>query len=76
MRLREWHFPRVGNILTQNVTFAEVVKKMGFGTDANDIDIAVVGVPEEVAKEVQAAAENSMRTELIEEDFRNVNTLA
>jgi len=79
MRLREWygwHFPEMGKIVTENLAYAKVVKLMGFKTKAKETDLSVVGVPEEIALEVKAAAETSMGTEVTEEDLVNINTLA
>merc|ERR1712056_19210 len=79
MRLREWygwHFPEMGKIVTENLAYAKVVKLMGFKTKAKDTDLSIVGVPEEIADEVKAAAETSMGTEVTEEDLTNINTLA
>merc|ERR1719401_175734 len=49
---------------------------MGFKVNAKDTDLTKIDIPEDVAKEVQAAAETSMGTEITEEDLRNINTLA
>lgn len=75
MRLREWygwHFPEMGKIVTENVVYAKVVKLMGFKTKAKDADFSTVGVPEEIAAEVRAAAETSMGTEITEDDLANI----
>ena len=32
MRLREWHFPEMGNIATENVIYAKVVTTTSTGT--------------------------------------------
>jgi nucleolar protein 58 len=79
MRLREWygwHFPEMGKIVTENVAYAKVVKLMGFKSKAKDTEFSKVGVPDEIASEVQAAADTSMGTEITDEDLRNINTLA
>mmetsp|Transcript_58333 Transcript_58333/g.165884 ORF Transcript_58333/g.165884 Transcript_58333/m.165884 type:complete len:500 (-) Transcript_58333:71-1570(-) len=78
MRLREWygwHFPEMGKIVTENLAYAKVVKLMGMKTKAKDTDFSPVGVPDEIAAEVKAAAETSMGTEITEEDFANILTL-
>merc|ERR1712137_517717 len=46
------------------------------GTKAKDSDFGSVGVPDEIAAEVRAAAETSMGTEVTDEDLNNINTLA
>merc|ERR1711933_504303 len=78
MRLREWygwHFPEMGKIVTDNLAYAKVVKLMGFKTKAKETDFSPVGVPDEIAGEVRAAAETSMGTEITDEDLKNINTL-
>jgi len=75
MRLREWygwHFPEMGKIVTENVVYAKVVKLMGMKTKAKDTEFSKVGVPEEIAAEVRAAAETSMGTEITDEDLTNI----
>merc|ERR1711933_663881 len=79
MRLREWygwHFPEMGKIVTDNLAYAKVVKLMGFKTKAKETDFSPVGVPDEIAGEVKAAAETSMGTEITEEDLANIHTLS
>ena len=63
-------------IVIENVTFAKVANHMGFRTTAKDTDLTVSGVPEDVDKAVQAAAETLVCTGISEEDIRNVNKLA
>jgi len=79
MRLREWygwHFPEMGKIVTENLAYAKVVKLMGFKTAAKDTDFSKVGVPDEIAGEVKAAAETSMGTEITAEDLTNIHSLS
>lgn len=78
MRLREWygwHFPEMGKIVTENLAYAKVVKLLGFKSKAKDTDLSPVGVPEEIAAEVKAAAETSMGTDITDEDLANIMTL-
>merc|ERR1711933_682387 len=78
MRLREWygwHFPEMGKIVTDNLAYAKVVKLMGFKSKAKDADLSKVGVPDEIASEVRAAAETSMGTDITNEDLNNIMTL-
>merc|ERR1712003_378692 len=78
MRLREWygwHFPEMGKIVTENLAYARCVKLMGLKTKAKDSDFGKVGVPDEIAAEVKAAAETSMGTEITEEDLANIMVL-
>jgi len=78
MRLREWygwHFPEMGKIVTENLTYAKVVKLIGLKTRTKDVKFSKVGVPDEIADEVRAAAETSMGTEITDEDLANIMTL-
>lgn len=78
MRLREWygwHFPEMGKIVTENLAYAKVVKHMGLKSKAKSTDLSPVGVPEEIASEVKAAAETSMGQDITEEDLANIMTL-
>eukprot|EP00746_Dinoflagellata_sp_MGD_P002747 gnl/MRDRNA2_/MRDRNA2_105374_c0_seq1.p1 gnl/MRDRNA2_/MRDRNA2_105374_c0~~gnl/MRDRNA2_/MRDRNA2_105374_c0_seq1.p1 ORF type:complete len:489 (-),score=150.68 gnl/MRDRNA2_/MRDRNA2_105374_c0_seq1:30-1496(-) len=78
MRLREWygwHFPELGKIITDNLTYAKAVKLMGFKTKCKDVDFSKIGVPDDIAKEAKQAAETSMGTEITEEDLDNIMTL-
>merc|ERR1711972_752246 len=47
----------------------------GLKTKAKDCAFDTVGVPEEIADEVRAAAETSMGTEITDEDLANIMTL-
>jgi nucleolar protein 58 len=78
MRLREWygwHFPEMGKIVTENLTYAKVVKLIGFRSKAKEADFSIVAVPEEIAAEVKQSAETSMGTEITDEDLANIMTL-
>lgn len=78
MRVREWygwHFPEMGRIVIDNILYAKTVRKMGVRTHAATIDLSDV-LPEETEKEMKAAAEVSMGTELAEEDINNIQHLA
>jgi len=78
MRLREWygwHFPEMGKIVTENLTYAKVVRLIGLKTRTKDVKFSKVGVPDEIADEVRAAAETSMGTEITDEDLANIMTL-
>merc|ERR1719201_950913 len=78
MRLREWygwHFPEMGKIVTDNLAYARVVKHMGMKTKAKDTNFSKINVPDEIAAEVQSAAETSMGTEITEEDLANIMVL-
>jgi len=77
MRVREWygwHFPEMGKIVTDNVQYAKVVKKMGIRQAASSTDLSDI-LAEETEKEVKDAAEVSMGTEIAEEDVANISAL-
>jgi len=77
MRVREWygwHFPEMGKIVTDNIMYAKVVKKMGTRNLASSTDLSDI-LPEEVEQELKPAAEVSMGTEISEEDVANITEL-
>lgn len=77
MRLREWygwHFPECGKIVTDNVTFAKVVKFIGMRTNTKDLDLSEL-VPEDIEKMVKEAAEISMGSEISDDDEFNIKEL-
>jgi nucleolar protein 58 len=81
MRLREWygwHFPELGKIITDNVTYAQAVILIGMRTTVKNLSIEKLGevMDEEVAENVKEAAEVSMGTEILEEDEKHLKTLA
>ena len=77
MRCREWygwHFPELGKMISDNMTYARVVKTLGMRADINSADLASV-LEEEVEEEVRAAAEVSMGTEISDQDIDNIRHL-
>lgn len=77
MRVKEWygwHFPELFKILSDNLLYAKLVKKMGMRTNAEDMDLSDV-LPEELEEEVKTAAEVSMGTEISDEDIENIQEL-
>ena len=77
MRLREWygwHFPEVGKIVADNVTYAKVVKEIGMRTQTINTDLTEL-LGEELEKQVKEAAEISMGSEISEEDESNIKEL-
>ena len=81
MRLREWygwHFPELGKIITDNVTYAQAVILIGMRTTVKNLSIEQLAevMDEEVAENVKEAAEVSMGTEILEEDEKHLKTLA
>lgn len=56
MRVKEWygwHFPEMGKIITENITYAKVVKAMGFRTNYNTTDFSHV-LPEELEESLKS----------------------
>ncbi|XP_033025656.1 nucleolar protein 58 [Lacerta agilis] len=77
MRCREWygwHFPELGKIITDNLTYCKCVRKIGDRKNFACSDLSEA-LPEEVEEEVKAAAEISMGTEVSEEDISNIQHL-
>ncbi|KAM7153677.1 nucleolar protein 58 [Macrochelys suwanniensis] len=74
MRCREWygwHFPELGKIVTDNLTYCKCVRKVGDRKNFSTSDLLEV-LPEEIEEDVKAAAEISMGTEVSEEDINNI----
>lgn len=74
MRCREWygwHFPELGKMVTDNLTYARVVKVLGMRGGVVKVDLASV-LDEEMEEEVRAAAEVSMGTEISQQDMDNI----
>jgi len=70
MRLREWyswHFPELSKIISDNIVYAKAVILIGMRTNVKDLSIEKMGdcMPEEIAEQVQEAAEISMGTEIL-----------
>ncbi|PKK19611.1 NOP58 ribonucleoprotein [Columba livia] len=74
MRCREWygwHFPELGKIITDNLTYCKCVRKVGDRSNFASSDVSDI-LPEEIEADVKAAAEISMGTEVSEEDINNI----
>ncbi len=81
MRLKEWyswHFPELAKIVTDNITYAQLVNFIGMRQNVKKIkiDALEVYVPEEIAQEIKEAAEISMGTEIAKDDEMHIKTLA
>lgn len=77
MRCREWygwHFPEMGKIVTDNLAYAKTVKKMGFRTNAVNLDLSDI-LPEDIEEQVKEMAEISMGTEISDDDMTNISHL-
>jgi len=77
MRCKEWygwHFPELSKIVQDNLAFCKTVQRIGYRTNANDLDLSDI-LPAEIEAQVKEAAEISMGTEISEEDIANVRHL-
>ena len=77
MRLKEWygwHFPELSKIVTDYIAYAKIVKLMGTRDNGADCDFSEI-LPEDVEKDVKAACDISMGTEISAEDVLNVSLL-
>jgi|Transcript_10630 nucleolar protein 58 len=66
MRLKEWyswHFPELGKIISDNVIYAKVVKKIGIKTNIRNSDLSDI-IPTELEQELKESQEISMGTEI------------
>ncbi len=70
-----WHFPEMGKIVTDNIVYAKVARKMGFRTSAPDIDFSETGLPEDQEADMKEAAQISMGTEISDDDIKHVSEL-
>ncbi|SGZ26111.1 BQ5605_C024g09836 [Microbotryum silenes-dioicae] len=78
MRVKEWygwHFPEMGKIVSENITYAKVVKAMGFRTNYNTTDFSAI-LPEELEETLKSAAAISMGTEISDTDLNHILLLA
>jgi len=78
MRVKEWygwHFPELGKILPDNLSYARVVLALGLRTNAPNADLSEI-LPPEIEAAVKAAADISMGTEISTEDYENIKLLA
>ena len=81
MRLKEWyswHFPELAKIVTDNITYSQMVILIGMRKNVKklDLDDMTEIVPEEVAQEIKEAAEVSMGTDILKEDIEHIKSLA
>lgn len=77
MRLREWygwHFPEVSKIVSDNVTYAKIVREIGVRTNTHSTDLSSI-VDEDLEKQIKDAAEISMGSEISGEDEINIREL-
>lgn len=81
MRLKEWyswHFPELAKVVTDNITYAQMVNLIGMRQNVKKLKIEDMEeiVPEEIAQEIKEAAEISMGTDILDEDINHIKTLA
>ncbi|CAF3701891.1 unnamed protein product, partial [Adineta steineri] len=77
MRCKEWygwHFPELAKIIQDNIAFCKIVQRLGYRTNAVDLDLSDI-LPADVEAQVKEAAEISMGTEISEEDIMNIRHL-
>ena len=75
MRLREWygwHFPELSKIVSDNLSYARTVLKVGIKTGFAEADLSEI-LTEDIEKDVKDAAEISMGTEINETDEMHIN---
>ena len=78
MRLKEWygwHFPELARLVPENNEYAQVVKALGFRTNAPEVDLSAI-LSEELVPQVKQAADISMGTEISPFDLANIRALA
>eukprot|EP01126_Amoeba_proteus_P030527 TRINITY_DN3015_c0_g2_i1.p1 TRINITY_DN3015_c0_g2~~TRINITY_DN3015_c0_g2_i1.p1 ORF type:complete len:393 (+),score=102.00 TRINITY_DN3015_c0_g2_i1:362-1540(+) len=74
MRVKEWygwHFPELGRILSDNITYARVVRHMGSRAHMNTVDLTDV-LDEPTVKLVKEAGLLSMGTDISDEDMSHI----
>jgi nucleolar protein 58 len=81
MRLKEWyswHFPELAKIVTDNLTYSQLVNFIGMRQNVKKIKMEELTeyVPEEIAEQIKEAAEISMGTEILKDDEMHIKTLA
>jgi len=78
MRLQEWygyHFPELTQIVTDNLVYARVVKKLGIRTNSESVELTDL-VGEDVDAEIKQKSEISMGTNISEKDVGFIINLA
>ncbi|KAF4730967.1 Nucleolar protein 58, partial [Perkinsus olseni] len=74
-----WHFPELSKIVTDNYSYAKVVKLLGFRTNAKKLSEeawADIMADEQIVADIKTAAEISMGVEITEEDLGHIQELA
>ncbi|KAL5962463.1 Nucleolar protein 58 [Taenia solium] len=77
MRCKEmygWHFPELAKIVTNNMTYVQLVKRIGVRENAAKMDLTDL-IPDEIIAQVKDAAIVSLGTELTNEDVEMIHSL-
>lgn len=78
MRLREWygwHFPEVGKLIADNLTYSRVVLEVGMKHYAKEISLLEIINDKDLETQIREAAEISMGSEISAEDELNIKEL-
>ena len=78
MRLKEWyswHFPELGEIVTDNIQYAKSVCAIGMKKNIKEAGLGEI-LPAEVVEEVIDAVQISMGSDILEQDELNIKSLA
>ncbi|KAL5111160.1 Nucleolar protein 58 [Taenia crassiceps] len=77
MRCKEmygWHFPELAKIVTNNMTYVQLVRRIGVRENAAKMDLTDL-IPDELIAQVKDAAIVSLGTELTNEDVEMIHSL-
>ena len=77
MRCKEmygWHFPELAKIVTDNMTYVQLVRRIGIRENAAKMDLTDL-LPDELIAQVKDAAIVSLGTELTNEDVEMIHSL-
>lgn len=77
MRCKEmygWHFPELSKIVTDNMTYVQIVKRIGVRENAAKMDLSDL-IPEELIAQVHDGAIVSLGTELTKDDVEMIHSL-
>eukprot|EP01024_Parvocaulis_polyphysoides_P002502 TRINITY_DN1075_c0_g1_i1.p1 TRINITY_DN1075_c0_g1~~TRINITY_DN1075_c0_g1_i1.p1 ORF type:complete len:572 (-),score=122.63 TRINITY_DN1075_c0_g1_i1:267-1940(-) len=78
MRVREWygwHFPEMAKVISDNITYAKIIKLMGMRVNAPQIDFSQISLDEDEEHKLKEAAFVSMGTEISEQDLSRIQEL-
>jgi len=77
MRVREWyglHFPELGKIVTDNMMYVRLVKKVGFSQNIASSNLEEI-LPEELIEEVRDASIVTMGSSISDSDLSHIRHL-